>query len=47
MLPFTDNLFYGALSFFLLDMGIVAAQRSGPEASRWIPDRLCRVDARL
>ena len=27
MLPFTDNLFYGALSFFLLDMGIVAAQR--------------------
>lgn len=27
MLPFTDKLFYGALSFFLLDMGIVAAQR--------------------
>lgn len=25
--PFTDKLFYGALSFFLLDMGIVAAQR--------------------
>jgi hypothetical protein len=29
MLPFTDKLFYGALSFFLLDMGIVAAQRLG------------------
>ena len=27
MLPFTDQLFYGALSFFLLDMGIVAGQR--------------------
>jgi hypothetical protein len=27
MLPFTDKLFYGALCFFLLDMGIVAAQR--------------------
>jgi hypothetical protein len=27
MLPFSDKLFYGALSFFLLDMGIVAAQR--------------------
>lgn len=27
MEPFTDKLFYGALSFFLLDMGIVAAQR--------------------
>ena len=27
MLPFTDKLFYGALSFFLLDMGLVAAQR--------------------
>jgi len=27
MLPFTEKLFYGALSFFLLDMGIVAAQR--------------------
>ncbi len=27
MLPFTDKLFYGALSFFLLDMGMVAAQR--------------------
>jgi len=27
MLPFTEQLFYGALSFFLLDMGIVAAQR--------------------
>lgn len=27
MLPFTDQLFYGALSFFLLDMGLVAAQR--------------------
>jgi hypothetical protein len=27
MLPFSDQLFYGALSFFLLDMGIVAAQR--------------------
>ena len=27
MEPFTDQLFYGALSFFLLDMGIVAAQR--------------------
>jgi uncharacterized protein len=25
--PFTDKLFYGALCFFLLDMGIVAAQR--------------------
>ncbi|MFY8149543.1 MAG: sodium-dependent bicarbonate transport family permease [Prochlorococcaceae cyanobacterium] len=25
--PFTDKLFYGALSFFLLDMGIVSAQR--------------------
>ena len=29
MAPFTDKLFYGALSFFLLDMGIVAAQRLG------------------
>ena len=29
MLPFTDKMFYGALSFFLLDMGIVAAQRLG------------------
>ena len=29
MLPFTEKLFYGALSFFLLDMGIVAAQRLG------------------
>jgi hypothetical protein len=29
MEPFTDKLFYGALSFFLLDMGIVAAQRLG------------------
>lgn len=27
LLPFTEQLFYGALSFFLLDMGIVAAQR--------------------
>lgn len=27
MEPFTDQLFYGALSFFLLDMGIVAGQR--------------------
>ena len=27
MLPFSEQLFYGALSFFLLDMGIVAAQR--------------------
>ena len=27
MEPFTGKLFYGALSFFLLDMGIVAAQR--------------------
>ena len=27
MIPFTDQLFYGALSFFLLDMGIVAGQR--------------------
>jgi hypothetical protein len=27
MVPFTDQLFYGALSFFLLDMGIVAGQR--------------------
>jgi len=27
MTPFTDQLFYGALSFFLLDMGIVAGQR--------------------
>ena len=27
MQPFTEQLFYGALSFFLLDMGIVAAQR--------------------
>ncbi|MEY3463830.1 MAG: hypothetical protein RLZZ468_1608 [Cyanobacteriota bacterium] len=27
MQPFTDQLFYGALSFFLLDMGMVAAQR--------------------
>lgn len=27
MLPFSEHLFYGALSFFLLDMGIVAAQR--------------------
>ncbi len=29
MEPFTGDLFYGALSFFLLDMGIVAAQRLG------------------
>lgn len=29
MEPFTGKLFYGALSFFLLDMGIVAAQRVG------------------
>jgi len=29
MNPFTDKLFYGALCFFLLDMGIVAAQRLG------------------
>jgi uncharacterized protein len=29
MEPFTGKLFYGALSFFLLDMGIVAAQRLG------------------
>jgi hypothetical protein len=27
MEPFTEKLFYGALCFFLLDMGIVAAQR--------------------
>ena len=27
MQPFTEQLFYGALSFFLLDMGIVAGQR--------------------
>jgi hypothetical protein len=27
MEPFTDKMFYGALCFFLLDMGIVAAQR--------------------
>ncbi|TGG83810.1 MAG: sodium-dependent bicarbonate transport family permease [Aphanocapsa feldmannii 277cV] len=27
MKPFTDNLFYGVLSFFLLDMGLVAAKR--------------------
>jgi len=27
MEPFTEQLFYGALSFFLLDMGIVAGQR--------------------
>jgi hypothetical protein len=27
MEPFTAKLFYGALCFFLLDMGIVAAQR--------------------
>ncbi len=27
MEPFTDKLFYGALCFFLLDMGLVAAQR--------------------
>ena len=27
MSPFTDKLFYGALCFFLLDMGLVAAQR--------------------
>ena len=27
MQPFTHDLFYGALSFFLLDMGIVAGQR--------------------
>lgn len=27
MEPFTDNLFYGVLCFFLLDMGLVAAQR--------------------
>jgi hypothetical protein len=27
MEPFTGGMFYGALSFFLLDMGIVAAQR--------------------
>ncbi len=29
MEPFTGQLFYGTLSFFLLDMGIVAAQRLG------------------
>ena len=29
MEPFTDKLFYGALCFFLLDMGLVAAQRLG------------------
>jgi len=29
MEPFTSKLFYGALCFFLLDMGIVAAQRLG------------------
>ena len=29
MEPFTGKLFYGALCFFLLDMGIVAAQRLG------------------
>ena len=29
MNPFTDKLFYGALCFFLLDMGLVAAQRLG------------------
>ncbi len=29
MEPFTEDLFYGALGFFLLDMGIVAAQRLG------------------
>lgn len=27
--PFTDGIFYGALSLFLLDMGIVAARRIG------------------
>lgn len=27
MAPFTEKLFYGALCFFLLDMGLVAAQR--------------------
>jgi hypothetical protein len=27
MEPFTDKLFYGALCFFLLDMGLVASQR--------------------
>ena len=27
MEPFTDKLFYGVLCFFLLDMGLVAAQR--------------------
>ena len=27
MEPFTEKLFYGALCFFLLDMGLVAAQR--------------------
>jgi hypothetical protein len=27
MVPFTEKLFYGALCFFLLDMGLVAAQR--------------------
>ncbi|MEB3200462.1 MAG: sodium-dependent bicarbonate transport family permease [Synechococcaceae cyanobacterium] len=27
MLPFSDSLFYGVLCFFLLDMGLVAAQR--------------------
>ena len=27
MAPFTDKLFYGALTFFLLDMGLVAARR--------------------
>lgn len=29
MEPFTEKLFYGALCFFLLDMGLVAAQRLG------------------
>ncbi|NQV11196.1 MAG: sodium-dependent bicarbonate transport family permease [Cyanobacteria bacterium] len=29
MAPFTDKLFYGILSFFLLDMGLLAAQRLG------------------
>jgi len=29
MAPFTDKLFYGVLSFFSVDMGLVAAQRLG------------------
>jgi hypothetical protein len=29
MEPFTGKLFYGVLCFFLLDMGIIAAQRLG------------------